>query len=147
MSAVHFGVTLPQIERTWAETRAAALEQVGFQSLWLNDHLYGVPAPHVPIMEAWTTLSAVGAVTTRAQLGTLVSPIGFRNPALLAKMAATTHRDQAFSRNPQPLNPYPSTASFAASPGSSMGRKCVCSGTYRSRPHSKCVASSGHVGE
>ena len=89
--AIHFGVTLPQIKRSWDETRAAALEfeELGFDSLWLNDHLYGIPGPHIPILEAWTTLSAVGAVTNRAQLGTLVSPVGFRNPALLAKMAAT----------------------------------------------------------
>ena len=45
--------------------------------------------PPIPIMEAWTALSAVGAVTSRVELGTLVSPIGFRNPALLAKMVAT----------------------------------------------------------
>jgi len=91
MPAVHFGVTLPQIKRTWAETRAAAaeFERLGFSSVWLNDHLYGVPGPQLPIMEAWTTLSAVGAVTERVQLGTLVSPVGFRNPALLAKMVAT----------------------------------------------------------
>jgi len=91
MSSVHFGVTLPQIKREWSDTRAAATEyeQLGFQSLWVNDHLYGVPMPHVPIMEAWTTLAAVGAITERAQLGSLVSPVGFRNPALLAKMAAT----------------------------------------------------------
>jgi F420-dependent oxidoreductase-like protein len=89
--AIHFGVTLPQIKRTWDETRAAALEfeALGYDSVWLNDHLYGIPGPHIPIFEAWTTLSAVGAITSRVQLGTLVSPIGFRNPALLAKMAAT----------------------------------------------------------
>jgi F420-dependent oxidoreductase-like protein len=89
--AIHFGVTLPQIKRTWDETRAAALEfeALGFDSVWLNDHLYGIPGPHIPIFEAWTTLSAVGAITSRVQLGTLVSPVGFRNPALLAKMAAT----------------------------------------------------------
>jgi F420-dependent oxidoreductase-like protein len=91
MATIHFGVTLPQIKRTWEETRAAALEfeRLGFASLWLNDHLYGIPGPQIPILEAWTTLSAVGAVTDRVQLGTLVSPVGFRNPALLAKMAAT----------------------------------------------------------
>lgn len=91
MSTVHFGVTLPQIKRSWPETHAAALEfeTLGFRSLWLNDHLYGVPMPTIPILEAWTTLSAVGAVTTRAELGLLVSPPGFRNPALHAKMAAT----------------------------------------------------------
>ncbi|HVO25251.1 MAG TPA: TIGR03560 family F420-dependent LLM class oxidoreductase [Candidatus Margulisiibacteriota bacterium] len=89
--AVHFGVSLPQIKRSWDETRAAAqeFEALGYDSVWLNDHLYGIPGPQIPILEAWTTLSAVGAITSRVQLGTLVSPIGFRNPALLAKMAAT----------------------------------------------------------
>ncbi|HUI24937.1 MAG TPA: TIGR03560 family F420-dependent LLM class oxidoreductase [Candidatus Kryptonia bacterium] len=88
---IHFGVTLPQIKRAWDETRTAALEfeRLGFDSVWLNDHLYGIPGPQIPILEAWTTLSAVGAITERVQLGTLVSPVGFRNPALLAKMAAT----------------------------------------------------------
>ena len=88
---VRFGVTLPQLKRTWEQTRAAAetLEGLGFDSLWLNDHLYGVPMPQIPILEAWTTLSAVGAITGRAELGLLVSPPGFRNPALHAKMAAT----------------------------------------------------------
>src|ERR1041385_5922286 len=89
--AVHFGATLPQIKRTFADTRAAALEleQLGFDSLWLNDHLYGNPMPPIPILEAWTTLTAVGAITAKPELGLLVSPPGFRNPALYAKMAAT----------------------------------------------------------
>jgi F420-dependent oxidoreductase-like protein len=91
MRSVHFGVTLPQIKRSWEETRAAAedVERAGFDSVWLNDHLYGIPGPQLPILEAWTTLAAVGACTSRVELGTLVSPVGFRNPALLAKMAAT----------------------------------------------------------
>jgi alkanesulfonate monooxygenase SsuD/methylene tetrahydromethanopterin reductase-like flavin-dependent oxidoreductase (luciferase family) len=88
---VKFGVTLPQIKRTWPDTRAAALEfeSLGFDSLWLNDHLYGVPLPTIPIFECWTVLAAVGAITKRVELGTLVSPVGFRNPAFHAKMAAT----------------------------------------------------------
>ena len=88
---IKFGVTLPQLKRTWEETRTAAveLERLGFDSLWVNDHLYGLPMPEVPILECWTVLAAVGAVTTRVELGTLVSPVGFRNPALHAKMAAT----------------------------------------------------------
>ena len=40
-------------------------------------------------MEAWTALSAVAAVTSKVELGTLVSPIGFRTPAVFAKMIAT----------------------------------------------------------
>jgi F420-dependent oxidoreductase-like protein len=88
---IHFGVSLPQIKRTWEETKAAAqeFESLGYDSVWVADHLYGIPGPQIPIFEAWTTLAAVGAVTSRVRLGTLVSPVGFRNPALLAKMAAT----------------------------------------------------------
>ena len=88
---VEFGVMLPQIKRSWDETKAAAqeMDRLGFHSVWLNDHLYGIPMPAIPIMEAWTALSAVGAVTSSVQVGTLVSPIGFRNPALFAKMIAT----------------------------------------------------------
>jgi F420-dependent oxidoreductase-like protein len=91
MPAVHFGVTLPQIKRPWADTEGAAreLDRLGFHSVWFNDHLYGVPMPQLPILEAWTALTAVGALTTKVELGTLVTPVGFRNPALLAKMAAT----------------------------------------------------------
>lgn len=91
MGEVHFGVMLPQIKRTWEQTKTVALEaeRLGFHSVWLNDHLYGIPGPHIPILEAWTTLSAVGGLTNKVELGTLVTPVGFRNPALLAKMIAT----------------------------------------------------------
>jgi len=91
MATVEFGVMLPQIKRSWEETKSAATEmdRLGYHSVWFNDHLYGIPMPQIPILEAWTALSAVGAVTAKAELGTLVSPIGFRNPALFAKMVAT----------------------------------------------------------
>ena len=88
---VRFGVTLPQIKRSWAEARAAAVEfdRLGFDSAWVCDHLYSVPMPGLPILEAWTELAAVAAVTERIRLGTLVTPPYFRNPAVLAKQAAT----------------------------------------------------------
>jgi F420-dependent oxidoreductase-like protein len=88
---VRFGVTLPQIKRTWEETRAAAVEfdRLGFDSVWVCDHLYGVPLPTLPIFEAWTELTAVAAITERVRLGTLVTPPFFRNPAVLAKQVAT----------------------------------------------------------
>jgi alkanesulfonate monooxygenase SsuD/methylene tetrahydromethanopterin reductase-like flavin-dependent oxidoreductase (luciferase family) len=92
MSApLHFGVTLPQIKRSWQEAREAALafERLGFDSLWVCDHLYGVPSPNNAILEAWTELTAVAAITERVQLGTLVTPPFFRNPAVLAKQIAT----------------------------------------------------------
>jgi probable F420-dependent oxidoreductase len=86
-----FGVTLPQIKRGWDETRATAMlvDALGFDSLWVCDHLYGVPLPSLPIFEAWSLLAAVAAITERAQLGTLVTPPFFRNPAVLAKQIAT----------------------------------------------------------
>ena len=88
---LRFGVTLPQIKRTWQEARDAAVEfdRLGYDSLWVCDHLYGVPAPQLPILEAWTQLAATAAVTNQAKLGTLVTPPFFRNPAVLAKQIAT----------------------------------------------------------
>jgi alkanesulfonate monooxygenase SsuD/methylene tetrahydromethanopterin reductase-like flavin-dependent oxidoreductase (luciferase family) len=53
------------------------------------DHLYPPMLPAVPAFEAWTTASALAAVTTRVRIGHLVLCNGFRHPALLAKMAIT----------------------------------------------------------
>src|SRR5438067_3957286 len=88
---IRFGVTLPQIKRTWQEARAAAVEfeRLGFDSVWVCDHLYSVPIPTLPIFEAWSELAAVAAITERVELGTLVTPPFFRNPAVLAKQVAT----------------------------------------------------------
>ena len=88
---VHFGITIPQIKRTWAETKSASVEfeAMGFDSLWVCDHLYGPQSPTIPILEAWTLLGAVAAVTERVELGTLVTPAGMRNPAQLGKTIAT----------------------------------------------------------
>ena len=74
-------------------TRAAALkaEASGFVSFWLMDHLIQLPmvgAIDEPFLESWTTLAALAAVTSRIRLGTMVSSVGYRNPALLAKMVA-----------------------------------------------------------
>jgi F420-dependent oxidoreductase-like protein len=88
---VRFGVTLPQIKRSWEQARAAAVafDRLGYDSVWVCDHLYGVPFPTLPIFEGWTELAAVAAVTDRVELGTLVSPPFFRNPAVWAKQIAT----------------------------------------------------------
>ena len=88
---IRFGVTLPQIKRTWTEARDAALEfdRLGFDSVWVCDHLYGVPMANLPIFEAWSELAAVAAITETVELGTLVTPPFFRNPAVFAKQIAT----------------------------------------------------------
>ena len=87
----HFGVNVPQIKRTWQEASAAALEfeSLGFDSIWVNDHLYGPQSPSIPILEAWSAVSALAAVTDRVEIGTLVTPAGMRNPAHLGKVIAT----------------------------------------------------------
>lgn len=91
MPAVHFGVTIPQIKRTWDEARSASIEfeAMGYDSLWVCDHLYGPQSPSIPILEAWSLVSAVAAITDRVEIGTLVTPAGMRNPAQLGKVIAT----------------------------------------------------------
>jgi alkanesulfonate monooxygenase SsuD/methylene tetrahydromethanopterin reductase-like flavin-dependent oxidoreductase (luciferase family) len=63
-------------------------EEMGFDSLWVADHMTG-QYPRLIAYEAWTLLGAIAMVTTRPRIGTLVTPITFRHPALLA-MSATT---------------------------------------------------------
>ena len=89
------GVQLPEVERRvlWPEliSMTKAAEAVGFDSVWLGDHLlYDLPdgTPRGP-WEVYTSLAALAAVTERVQLGSLVSSLGFHDPAMIAKMCAT----------------------------------------------------------
>jgi F420-dependent oxidoreductase-like protein len=61
-------------------------EHLGYDSVWLDDHLM---FDNWPILECWTTLSALASLTKTIRLGTMVSCNTHRNPALLAKTAAT----------------------------------------------------------
>jgi F420-dependent oxidoreductase-like protein len=74
------------------KTKAQRAETQGFTWFSVMDHLIqiqGVGKPDEPFMESWTVLSALAAVTSRLRLATLVSSVSYRNPAHLAKMAAT----------------------------------------------------------
>lgn len=79
----------------WSDILAMATlaEEIGFDSLWLPDHLlvqWGFEGSQPEgVWELWSLLSALAAATQRVELGTLVACTGFRNPALLAKMADT----------------------------------------------------------
>ncbi|MBA3431415.1 MAG: LLM class flavin-dependent oxidoreductase [Actinobacteria bacterium] len=74
---------------------ARRAEAGGFSSLWVSDHLfldfskYGAPDQRLGSFECWATLSALAASTSSLRLGTLTLCNEFRNPALVAKMAAS----------------------------------------------------------
>jgi alkanesulfonate monooxygenase SsuD/methylene tetrahydromethanopterin reductase-like flavin-dependent oxidoreductase (luciferase family) len=91
MAKAHFGVTIPQIKRPWAAAADSArgFERMGFDSIWVCDHLYGPQSPQLPILEAWSMVSALAAITERVEIGTLVTPAGMRNAAHLGKVIAT----------------------------------------------------------
>lgn len=89
------GVQLPEVEREvrWPEyvAMARAAEEVGFDSIWVGDHLLyrGDGRPERGPWEAWTLLAGLAVVTNRVRLGPLVACAGFHPPAMLAKLAAT----------------------------------------------------------
>jgi probable F420-dependent oxidoreductase len=96
----HYDTSLAGRPVEWpAVARVAALaEQSGFSSVWVSDHLfldwgkYGGPSTPQGALECWTTLSGLAAITDRVRLGSLALCNDLRNPAVVAKMAATLDR-------------------------------------------------------
>ncbi len=75
----------------WPQLRQMAriAEDVGFDSLWVGDHLlYRRPTGDVGPWEAWSTLAALAEATSRVEIGPLVASTSFHSPAMLAKKAA-----------------------------------------------------------
>ena len=71
---------------------ATTAENNGFDSFWVMDHFHQIPMigkVEEPMLESWSTLSVLAGLTTKIKLGTLVSGIMYRYPAILAKVAAT----------------------------------------------------------
>ncbi|MFI5422023.1 MAG: LLM class flavin-dependent oxidoreductase, partial [Nitrososphaerales archaeon] len=70
---------------------AFEIEVLGFDSCWIYDHFHSWPIidSSSPVFESWTTLASIAQATSKIRIGTLVSCAGYRNPALLAKMAST----------------------------------------------------------
>jgi len=69
---------------------ARAAEAGPFESVWVYDHFHTVPAPtDEATHEAWTLMAGLGAATSRVRLGQMCTCMAYRNPAYLAKVAAT----------------------------------------------------------
>ena len=97
---MRFGLQIPNFSLGVADGQlfdgisdmAVAAESVGFDSVWVMDHFYQLPAlggPTQPMLESYTLLGALAARTARVKLGTLVTGATYRNPAVLAKIVTT----------------------------------------------------------
>src|ERR1700688_4307686 len=85
------GVPDDQLFETVAQLAGTA-EDSGFDSLWVMDHFYQLPAlggPSQPMLESYTLLGGLAARTNRIRLATMVTGVTYRNPALLAKIVTT----------------------------------------------------------
>src|SRR5579871_1185767 len=101
MTVIRFGVQIPSfsfegVPAAGLLDRLAALagsaEGAGFDSLFVMDHFYQigtVGSPEEPMLEGYTTLAAIAARSKSLQLGTMVTGVTYRNPALLAKTLTT----------------------------------------------------------
>lgn len=99
---MRFGAFIPQGWRfdlvgidpaeQWARMHgvAAQLDDGPWESLWVYDHFHTTPVPSGEAThEAWTLMAAFAASTSRVRLGQMCTCMGYRNPAYLAKVAAT----------------------------------------------------------
>jgi F420-dependent oxidoreductase-like protein len=76
------------LERFWRDA-----DDLGFHGVYNYDHFYGLyvlgQPLELPTLEAWTTLTAMAKVTTRARIGCMVTGVTYRHPAVLAHMGVT----------------------------------------------------------
>lgn len=91
MPNVRFGCQLPQnvddVDRLIEVAKEC--ERLGYDSVWVYDHLSPFWSRSGKGLECWTTLSAIAANTNNVKVGSLVTNVGLRNPGLLAKMSST----------------------------------------------------------
>jgi alkanesulfonate monooxygenase SsuD/methylene tetrahydromethanopterin reductase-like flavin-dependent oxidoreductase (luciferase family) len=89
---IRVGALLWPQTNSWPVLRDAAVraDKAGLDSLWTWDHLMAIFGPwEQPILEGWTTLAALGPITSNLRLGLMVGANTFRNPGLTAKLATT----------------------------------------------------------
>lgn len=102
VGTMRFGTFIPQgwrldlagidVSDHWNTTVRVAkqAEELGFESVWVFDHFHTVPVPtQEPTYEAWTLMASLAAITDTVRLGQMCTCNGYRNPAYLAKVAAS----------------------------------------------------------
>lgn len=85
------------VDSAWWLQGARRAEDVGFSAVWCWDHFISRGKKESPVLECWTTLTAAAAVTQRVRVGSFVTNVMNRHPALLARMLATL-ADQSGNR-------------------------------------------------
>ena len=74
----------PELVKLWQK-----FESLGFDSTWIADHFVNYAHPDSPWLDGWSTLAGLAASTSKIRIGTLVTSIPFRHPAVLARQAMT----------------------------------------------------------
>jgi alkanesulfonate monooxygenase SsuD/methylene tetrahydromethanopterin reductase-like flavin-dependent oxidoreductase (luciferase family) len=88
---IEFGIYIPQLAFEYEDllARARLSEELGFDSFWAFDHLYGPEVPNLTALEPWTYATALLAQTTSIRVGHMVLCATLRHPALLGRMITT----------------------------------------------------------
>lgn len=98
MIRIGLNLTSIGVSSAWWREGARQAEAAGFSAVWCWDHFVSRGRnKQSPVLECWTTLTAVAAVTQRVRVGSFVTNVMNRHPALLARMAATV-ADQSDGR-------------------------------------------------
>ncbi len=91
---VRVGISLVAFNGTYQELRDAALavEESGYDSLWVVDHLVSFVSARDPVLECWSLLAGLAESTSTIQLGSCVTNVMNRHPDVLAKIVATVQQ-------------------------------------------------------
>lgn len=87
---MRFGILVPQTG-PWPVLleRCLEVERLGYESLWIGDHYFLEPLPHFELFEAMTVLGGIAVSVPRVRFGAMTTNVIYRNPAVIAKQAAT----------------------------------------------------------